>query len=194
MGYTSPMKTISEPHAKAKFLEKAPRLYFDVYKEVKGIPTYIKPIKRLYREWGNVKGKNEYKIDFILSPTYECLKLGWDLGPVGVEVKKYPLDGKEFGRAISQIMDYQSALFETPDGHNKELSMIFLYSSSHAKGYGGTEASIMMQEGIGLVRTYEDHDFFQLVHANGNYPIFNFSMCGDTYYNRPRFGYRTGSR
>ena len=72
--------------------------------------------------------------------------------------------------------------------------MIFLYSSSEAKGYGGAEASIMMQEGIGLVRTYENHDFFQLVHANGKYPIFNCSEFGETIYSRPRFGYRTGHR
>lgn len=188
------MRKISEPHAKSKFLEKVPRKYFDIYKEIKGVPLYTKPIKRLYRKWGKGKEKNEYKIDFIISPTEECLKLGWDLGPVGVEVKKYPLVGKEFGRAISQIMDYQTAQFMTPEGKTRELSMIFLYSSSLTKGYGGTEASIMMQEGIGLVRTYEDRDFFQLVHANGNYPIFNCSEFEETIYSRPRFGYRTGHR
>ena len=52
----------------------------------------------------------------------------------------------------------------------------------------------MMQEGIGLVRTYEDHDFFQLVYANEDYPIFNYSEFGETIYSRPRFEYRTGHR
>lgn len=187
------IKKVTEPDAKIEFLKKVPRNYFDVHEEVQGTPKFIKPIKRLFHKWGIGKEKNEYRIDFVLCPTKQCLAIGWDLGPIGVEVKKYPLVGKDAGKAISQMMDYQIAEFRLPDGDEKELSMIFLYSSSASKSYAGTEASIMMQEGIGLVRTFKKSMSFQLVHANGNCPIFDYDVA-NAKYSRPKFGYKTGHR
>ena len=184
-----------EPAAKKTFEGIVPRSFFTLDSEVLGTPNNLKPIKRLYREWGNTS-KTSYKIDYVLRPTAKLLDAGWELGAIGVEVKAGPLVGnplKKPGRVISQLLDYQCAEFCLSDGKLVPLSMVFLFVFPYER-FSGLFASVMMQEGIGVVKGYRNApESFKLVHGNCMHPILEI-IDGVPAYKRPRFGYALGSR
>jgi hypothetical protein len=154
-----------------------------------------KPIKALFRRWGKIQ-KQGVTIDLVLQPTEELLKLGWELGNVGVEIKVGPLQNNpkvKLGRIFSQISDYQWAAFRLCDGKDEQLSMIFL-SSFPPEEYRQLFSSILMQEGIGAVRYKAGReDSLKLLHGNSMHPILSM-VDGQWVYQRPRFGYGVGSR
>jgi hypothetical protein len=135
--------------------------------------------------------KKDYKIDYVLEPKPDLLTAGWELGCIGVEAKPSSLDGSKFGRAVSQMLDYQSAAFTIGDNSEpRELSMIFLLGPDR---FHGVEASILMQEGIGLMRISERIPEVKLLHGNGMHPILTIHDRS-VEYKRPRFGMGTGHR
>jgi hypothetical protein len=179
----------TEAQNKKQLSQSAIAKYFYIHSEIVGRPVYVKPIKRLFEKWGVRSLKKSYKIDFVLEPKEGLLQRGWDLGCIGIEVKSSSLVGSKFGKAVSQIMDYQTSAFKL-ENHNeaKELSMIFLLGPDR---FHGVEASILMQEGIGLIRI---NDFeVRFLHGNGMHPILTLSE-GVIEYERPHFGIGTGHR
>jgi hypothetical protein len=180
---------MNEPQAK-KYLEGIiPREFFNIYKECKGEIQFIKPIKQLYINWKKTKIPKYMKIDYILEPTEKLLKAGWEIGCIGVEVKR--TNERMYGKILSQIFDYQNCLFEITGNNNKiPLSMIFLFPYER---FYGLMASIMLQEGIGVIRDYQQHGVFELLHGNGMNPILSIRGKG-VQINRPKFGYIIGSK
>jgi len=119
--------------------------WFTVHREVSG--TFPD-------EWGSAPAR----IDRILVPSKLLLSIGWQLGPVGVEIKADVLDKP--GRAFNQAYDYTKAewvvgedTFHTP--------LVFLPSTFQSGGavrngtggytgtMGGTWGSILFHLGIG---------------------------------------------
>jgi hypothetical protein len=180
---------MNEPQAK-KYLEGIlPREFFNIYKECKGVIQSIKPIKQLYINWKKTKIPKYLKIDYILEPTEKLLKAGWEIGYIGVEVKR--TNERMYGKILSQIFDYQNCLFEIPGNNNKiPLSMIFLFPYER---FYSLMASIMLQEGIGVIRYYQQQSTFKLLHGNGMNPILSIWETGFQVH-RPRFGYVIGSK
>ena len=129
------------------------------------------------------------KIDFVLEPKSELIKEGWDIGSVGVEIKR--TEKRMYGRILSQIFDYQCCEYQiSGKTYDTNLSMIFLYPFEK---FYGTMASIMMQEGIGVIRNFNTPYEFVMLHGNGMHPILSVS---DKHieYKRPRFGYEFGHK
>lgn len=186
------MKVRTEPENRRLLLDSVIPSYFNVYSERTGRLVYIKPIKRLFGEWSERPLKKTVKIDYVLEPTERTLALGWDLGCVGVEVKGSHLEGSDFGRAVSQILDYQCGAFYCRDDCpvEEELSMIFMLGPHR---FWKTEASILMQEGIGLIRIYPTATEVRFLHGNGSHPILTIGGAQDCY-QRPRFGKGLGHR
>jgi hypothetical protein len=186
---------LTEPEARRELLGVIPRSLFRVHEEVTGRLMHEKPIKALFRRWGKIQ-KQGVTIDLVLQPTEELLKLGWELGNVGVEIKVGPLQNNpkvKLGRIFSQISDYQWAAFRLCDGKDEQLSMIFL-SSFPPEEYRQLFSSILMQEGIGAVRYKAGReDSLKLLHGNSMHPILSM-VDGQWVYQRPRFGYGVGSR
>jgi hypothetical protein len=69
---------------------------FRVYKEVEGRYQYFRPTQTLKTP----------RIDRILVPTAELQLAGWDIGPIGVELKK---SGTKLGPPLCQLIDYTHA-------------------------------------------------------------------------------------
>lgn len=69
---------------------------FRVYKEVEGRYQYFRPTQDLKTP----------RIDRILVPTTELKLAGWDLGPIGVELKK---SDTKLGPPLCQLIDYTHA-------------------------------------------------------------------------------------
>lgn len=165
--------------------------HFNVYGERRGTPQYIKPVKRLFDGWGLRSAKKKFVIDFVLEPKESALAAGWELGCVGIEAKQSPLVGSKFGKAVSQILDYQTAKFDlAPNLEACELSMIFLLGPDR---FHGTEASILMQEGIGLLKISDFEAEVKFLHGNGSHPILTL-RDGLVEYRRPQFGMGSGHR
>lgn len=182
----------TEAANKAKLLNSSIVDYFTVHSERRGRPLFTKAIKRLYDGWGTRSLKRGYVIDFVLEPKQSLIQEGWELGCVGVEAKPSPLRGRNFGKAVSQILDYQASAFRLLNevGDECELSMIFLLGPDR---FHGTEASVLMQEGIGLIRISDFQNEVKFLHGNGNHPIL--TIRGDLVeYRRPRFGMGSGHR
>ena len=129
------LRSNTEAQNKHRLMTSAIGEYFSIYREQIGQPLYTKPIKRLFHHWGARDLKKNYKIDFILEPKDKLLSAGWELGCIGVEAKPTPLEGSKFGKAISQMLDYQSAAFKLGDhSEAQELSMIFLLGPDRYHG------------------------------------------------------------
>ncbi|MDD5642935.1 MAG: hypothetical protein PHX53_14890 [Syntrophales bacterium] len=183
---------LSEMQATEQFIKCVPTEYFYVHKQCKGEAIYVKKLKRLFADWDNRKIPVSGIIDFILEPTRLLIEKNWEIGCIGVEIKStYDIEKKP-GKAIVQILDYQSCIYSLPNGRT-ELSMIFLFPYIETASY---IASIMQQEGLGLVKynpSYEN--IFQLLHANTSHePIFTYYSNGKIEIRRPRYGKRFGHR
>jgi len=180
---------MNEPQAKKYLEEIIPREYFNIYKECKGDIQFIKPIKQLYIKWKKTKIPEYLKIDYILEPTEKLIDAGWELGCIGVEVKR--TNERMYGKILSQIFDYQNCFFKLPGNKNKiPLSMIFLFPYER---FYGLMASIMLQEGIGVIKPYQQQRGFDLLHGHGLYRILSVWDEGVEIH-RPRFGYVIGSK
>lgn len=186
------MKEFSEFENKKRLLNSRIGEHFWIYPERPGRPLFTKAIKRLYSDWGARRMKERFTIDFILEPKQSALDEGWELGSVGVEAKPSRLTGKSFGRAVAQILDYQAARFSLPSTgvEERELSMIFLLGPDR---FHGSEASILMQEGIGIIRISDFQGEVKFLHGNGMHPIVTMTDSA-IHYRRPRFGMGSGHR
>ncbi len=183
--------TRTEPQNKKLLIESSISRHFRIHSERPGRVHYTKPIKRLFNSWGSRRLKSNFTIDFVLEPLDSVLSEGWELGCVGVEAKPSQLNGSGFGRAVSQILDYQASKFTVSNDSTEEheLSMIFLLGPNR---FHGTEASILMQEGIGLIHINDRYPT-RFLHGNGMHPIL--TIDGNTVsYRRPRFGMGIGHR
>ncbi len=185
---------LTEKQATEKFISGVPSEFFHLHKQCKGKARYVKKLKQLFAGWDNKPLPGYGIVDFILEPTDSLLKQGWEIGCVGVEIKSsFNLIAKP-GRAIAQILDYQSCEYSLPNGNiPEELSMIFLFPFRET---GCLIASIMQQEGLGFVRY--DPKFepqFRLLHANTSHePVFNYYSDGSVEIRRPRYGKKFGHR
>ncbi|MCL4500379.1 MAG: hypothetical protein M1438_00810 [Deltaproteobacteria bacterium] len=184
-------RILTEKQAAENFINCVPSDYFNIYRECKGEAIYVKKLKRLFAYWDNKKVPTSGKIDFILEPTDLLEKIGWEIGCIGVEVKSSSLINKKPGKAIAQILDYQSRIYSLPNG-KAELSMIFLFPYRDTAEF---IASIMQQEGLGFVKYEPCYGNFQLLHPNTSHEfIFAYSSNGEVQIRRPRYGKRFGHR
>jgi hypothetical protein len=119
-------------------------------------------------------------------------KIGWEIGCIGVEIKSTFHINEKPGKAIAQILDYQSCTYSLPNGKT-ELSMIFLFPFRETAEF---IASIMLQEGLGFVKHEPSYGIiFQLLQANTSHEfIFTYSSNGEVHMRRPRYGKRFGHR
>lgn len=180
---------LTEKQATEQFINCVPTEYFNVHKQCKGEAIYVKKLKRLFADWDNRKVPVCGIIDFILEPTNLLEKMGWEIGCIGVEVKSSFHINEKPGRAIVQILDYQSCAYQLSNG-STELSMIFLFPYRNT---AEAIASIMLQEGLGFVRYYPPERNFQLLQANSNEAIFTYSN-GEVQIRQPRYGKKFGHR
>ncbi|MEW6660273.1 MAG: hypothetical protein AB1424_16635 [Thermodesulfobacteriota bacterium] len=183
---------LTEKQATEQFINCVPAEYFYVHRQCKGEAIYVKKLKKIFADWDNKKVPVRGVIDFILEPTALLEEKGWEIGCIGVEIKSsFDIEEKP-GKAIVQILDYQSCIYSLPNG-STELSMIFLFPYIETASF---IASIMLQEGLGLVKynpSYEN--IFQLLHANTSHePIFTYYSNGKIEIRRPRYGKRFGHR
>jgi len=85
-------------------------------------------------------------IDRILLPADHLKKeMGWDQGPIGVEIKK---SGHKLGRAVCQCLDYQRAVFDVGGNYLVKPRWVFLFP---LESVGGDIESVMLQHRIGAV-------------------------------------------
>lgn len=180
---------LTEKKATEQFINCVPIEYFNVHKQCKGEALYVKKLKRIFADWDKKKVPVSGVIDFILEPTDLLEKMGWEIGCIGVEVKSSFHINEKPGRAIVQILDYQSCTYQLPN-RRTELSMIFLFPYRYTALF---IASIMQQEGLGFVRYYPPERNFQLLQANSNEAIFTHST-GEVQIRRPRYGKKFGHR
>ena len=84
------------------------------------------------------------RIDRILTPRPELIKLGWPHGNIGIEAKR---SGTKIGPPIAQAMDYLRSAWRLP-GYNVRilLDWVFIWPMQRQ---GGTIASILAQQRIG---------------------------------------------
>ena len=183
---------LTEKQATEKFYSGVPTEYFRVHKQCKGEALYVKKLKKLFANWDQKPPPGYGKVDFILEPTDSLLKQGWEIGCIGVEIKSSFNIVNRPGRAIAQILDYQSCEYSLPSGRT-ELSMIFLFPYRET---GKLIASIMQQEGLGFVRYEPKYDpQFRLLHANTSHePVFDYYSDGRIEIRRPRYGKKFGHR
>jgi hypothetical protein len=185
-------RILTEKQAKEQFINCVPAEYFYVHKECKGEAIYVKKLKKIFANWDRRKVPANGIIDFILEPTSLLIEKNWEIGCIGVEIKSsFDIKNKS-GKAIVQILDYQSCIYSLPNGRT-ELSMIFLFPYIETASF---IASIMQQEGLGLVKynpSYENK--FQLLQANTSHePIFTYYTNGKIEIRRPRYGKKFGHR
>jgi hypothetical protein len=109
-----------------------------------------------------------------------------------VEIKSSFAVEKNAGKAITQILDYQSCLYSLPSG-DTELSMIFLFPYRYT---AELIASIMQQEGLGFVSANPSYEArFRLLQANtSNEPVLTYYANGKVEIRRPRYGKKFGHR
>ena len=183
---------LTEEQATERFIRAVPTECFNMHKQCRGKALYVKKLKRLFANWDQKPPPSTVKVDFILEPTASLLKQGWEIGCVGVEIKSSFNILNRPGRAIAQILDYQSCEYSLPSGRT-ELSMLFLFPYRET---GGLIASIMQQEGLGFVQyepKYEPQ--FRLLHANTSHePVFNYYSNERIEIRRPRYGKKFGHR
>jgi len=117
--------------------------------------------------WGHILtdrkmiGTKRIRIDRLLIPKHCLVGLGWEHGPIGVELKR---SNEKLGRPMSQVFDYQNALYMVPKLLYSRISpkMFFIFPLEKCHG---EIASIMAQHWIGsacCVRgaSYEKLRFF----------------------------------
>lgn len=123
----------TEEEAAEAFDMALPPNCFRVHKEVKGTPIYNNSYKR---------GK-DYRIDRLLIPTKPLINNGWDIGAVGVEIKrsKYPM-----GDVINQAHDYTSTTWRLENGIHLMSSWVLVFPAALPVGF---EAKIMGNLRIG---------------------------------------------
>lgn len=85
------------------------------------------------------------RIDRILTPTKELRDAGWDMGPIGVELKK---SGVKIGPVLAQAGDYLRSVWQMPHGYNVMLDFVAIWPIEKQHG---TTASFMMQNRIGAI-------------------------------------------
>jgi hypothetical protein len=132
--------------------------FFRVYKEVRGY--YTQPREGQERK--------DPRIDRIISPTPELLRMGWTYGFVGVECKR---SGIKANTAIAQMMDYQRAIWTLNSGHKIHLSYCFLW---HLKKCHGFVGSLFAQQKLGSA--YVHYNTFTL--SVGEHVLFRLSDRG----------------
>ena len=189
---TMQRKMLSEKEATAQFIQSIPTDLFHVHPQCKGKAVYVKKLKRLFAGWDNRKAPIGGIVDFILEPTRALEEYGWEIGCVGVEIKSSFAVEKNAGKAITQILDYQSCLYSLPSG-DTELSMIFLFPYRYT---AELIASIMQQEGLGFVSANPSFEArFRLLQANtSNEPVLTYYANGEVEIRRPRYGKKFGHR
>lgn len=84
------------------------------------------------------------RIDRILMPTKAMQDEGWDIGPIGVELKRE--GGKKIGPPVCQAIDYTHAVFPVGNGSTCMLEWVFVYP---LREVAGDIASIMLQNRVG---------------------------------------------
>lgn len=124
------------------------------------------------------------QIDRILRPNRELIREGWDLGPIGIEIKR---ESCKIGLAISQAMDYSHAVFPVTPGLTCHLEWVFVWPVPQK--VGGCLASVMNQQRIG--RAFQKNGTLQLWSAD------QFILDADQFgvhFKRPNCGNKVGSR
>jgi len=87
------------------------------------------------------------RIDYVLTPKAPLLNLGWQMGCIGVEVKK---SGHKAGPLICQMIDYSKAVFRLPESCGSCLvCMTSIICFPELKGGHGAMQSIMANNRIG---------------------------------------------
>jgi hypothetical protein len=186
------MKPLTEKQAAEQFVSSVPKKYFMIHSQCRGEAIYVKRLKKIFACWDEKAVPNYGLIDFILEPTNRLLEKGWEIGCVGVEIKSSFQIDKKPGKAIVQILDYQSCKYQL-NGRETELSMIFLFPFRET---ANDIASIMQQEGLGFVRCKLNYGIeFQLLQANTSHePVFTSYNDGRMSIRRPRYGKKFGHR
>lgn len=122
------------------------------------------------------------RIDRLLLPSQKLLKLGWKLGPVGIECKK-------LGPIVVQAMDYARAIFTIPTtGNPTYCRWIFIWPLNE---FMGDIASVMAQHRIGGAYGHSDSHLKLKTGAGPN--ALEFSE-GHVSIGNVRCGQKTGSR
>lgn len=123
-GAESALDAILEEHASL----------WTVYREVPG--RLIQPTE--------AQVDRSVRIDRVLTPKAELIKLGWDHGAIGIECKR---SGEKIGPAIAQAIDYSRSAFCLPStGVRVFLNMVFIWPMS---AQHGALASILYQQRVG---------------------------------------------
>lgn len=87
----------------------------------------------------------EPRIDRFLFPTTDADMIGWELGAIGIEVKK---SGQKIGPVIEQVLDYSHSLFEARPGVWVACRALFIFPWACGTG---TLESIAQRNSIGGV-------------------------------------------
>jgi hypothetical protein len=105
---------------------------FRIHREIWGHYLHVRP---------GCDVEKRPRIDRILVPNQAANALGWDIGSVGVELKRSgaPLP-------ICQALNYSCAIWELPNGHCIWLRWVFLFPKDRVVG---TLASAMVGNCIG---------------------------------------------
>jgi hypothetical protein len=106
---------------------------FKIYKEVPGY--YTQP-----REG---QDRKDPRIDRIISPTPELIRMGWHYGFIGIECKRSNIKANH---PIAQMMDYQRAVWTINNGFKIALSYCFLWPFEKCHGFLG---SMLAQQKLG---------------------------------------------
>ena len=121
--------------------------YWRVYPEVTGTLTQPRPCQE----------RKEMRIDRILTPSAELIRLGWRHGSIGVELKK---SGIKLGEPVAQAMDYSRSVWTLKDaGHTRIwLDYVFIWPMPKQ---GHLAASILAQNRIGSATPMGDGVHFK---------------------------------
>jgi hypothetical protein len=149
---------------------------FTIHHEVKGFLEYR-------HHW---KNDGDVRIDRILSPAKGLWAKWWDMGFVGVEIKR---SGKKIGPPLAQAMDYlDSVWFITPAKLAINISHAFLFPCGELFNTAG---SFCAQHHLGQV----DLTRYKIHFRSGQHTIFYYNITtGKVTCNGNRNGKKVGSR
>tara|TARA_R110000868_G_scaffold158641_1_gene386925 strand:+ start:333 stop:911 length:579 start_codon:yes stop_codon:yes gene_type:complete len=138
---------------------------------------------------GSVFGdKPTGRIDYVLTPRKPLLDKGWQMGCIGVEVKK---SGYKAGPLICQMIDYSKAVFRLPDACGACLvCMTSVCCFPELKGAGGPMQSIMANNRIGEATVSKNG---VTVRVNGT-TVFGSTARDGIRCKNVNCGYKNGSR
>lgn len=166
----------TEQDAAAAFDEAVERTgLFAMHREVRGTLLQPRP--------GQVD--KSVRIDRILIPTPRLGQLGWNLGMVGVEIKR---SGIKVGPAIAQAMDYTRACFTIGYGVQIIPTMVFLWPADKQHG---PLASVLAQNRLG---TAETNRWAALRLMSGEMNVLHVSHTGEVRIGTGTAGAKVGSR